>query len=142
MDIFKDNISLNIEGLDDTMDLKSSNIEDYIGGEGIKTSLIDESNDIDTNNYVLDMGDIEEIEDIKLRALSSFVNTEGDTSLYLLIQNKLIYIGKGYSDVLSRVLVYVVDLIFDGKVKVYREFNGKHAKLVTSKEVSKMRLRI
>lgn len=127
----------------DGKELMSEGIEEAILEEEVKTIILPEEYGIITPNYVIDMSDVEEVDEIQIRGLDALLNRDGDLAVYIHRKGSIQKIGMAYSWILSRIIVQTINNIFNGKCTIYKDLApGKEAYVVSSKNVSHLRLGI
>ena len=127
----------------DGKELMSEGIEEAILEEEVKTIILPEEYGIITPNYVIDMSDVEEVDEIQIRGLDALLNRDGDLAVYIHRKGSIQKIGMAYSWILSRIIVQTINNIFNGKCIIYKDLApGKEAYVVSSKNVSHLRLGI
>lgn len=124
-------------------ELISKDIDEQILGETVKSIMIPEDNGFIYPNYVIDFSNIDSVDPIQLIALNSLLRDNGDTAIYIYNQGGIQKIGMGYNETLNRLLAPCTENIFNGKCRVYRDFDpNSPVVIVTTKDITHMRLSI
>lgn len=124
--------------------LISKGIDDAISGEQVKTILLPEDNEIEAENYVIDLMDTESVSTMQLNSLKCLLSRYGDIAIYLYTRKSgLKYVGEGERYELERLVPLIKHYVFDDKISVYRDLQqGGKANKIESKDITKMRINL
>lgn len=123
--------------------LVSADVLKAISAEQVKSVMLDEKETVDLPNYVIDLSQVDEVDPIQLMALDALLNEYGDTSIYLNTKTGLSEAGKGFGEILNKILAKSMAHIFNNKCRVYRNYElGKEPREITGKDMSNLRLTI
>lgn len=122
--------------------LISEGLEKAIQGETVKSVMLPEETMIIQPNFVIDVSKIQLYKHQEF-AISYLLHPDGDTALYLNGIHGMGKLGYGDGETLERVIPLMVEHIFHGEIKAYKNFEpGKPLIEVSNKDISAMRLTI
>jgi len=125
------------------MDIISEGINEAITKDVVSAIIIPEEEIILQPNYVIDIDDIDEVENIQVEALDEILREDGDLAIYLYYKGGIQKIGMSDSNTLHKIIVPAITNIFDNRCKIYRNFKpGTKLNVVNTKDISHLRLRI
>lgn len=131
------------EKIDKMQELMSEDIGKVIQGNVVKSILIPEESSIEQPNYVIDFSEVEEIDEIQIKALDALLNESGDVAVYAYIKGGIQKLGDAYDFILNRILLSSLANLFNNRCKVYKNFvPGEPVKQLKYKDISNMRLSI
>lgn len=109
--------------LEETSFLISSSIEEDIAKDIISTDLMEEEESIHLPNYLIEFNQGAEIEEFVLMGLSSLADDNGDTFLYLKIEDELFECGMINGADFSRLCIYIQQLIIADSGQIYKNYD-------------------
>lgn len=125
--------------------LKSSNVEEIINQEVVKTMILPEGKELAEENYVLDFSNYNNPTIFKREILKSLLSKDKEkatVAIYLCNGNKFVQIGWGEKYYLSRLLPLIKINIFGDDVGVYKNVHhGEELQEVKGADLSDYQLK-
>ena len=120
----------------------SDGIEKAILGETVKSVMLPEETSLIQPNFIIDVSKIQLYKHQEF-AIGYLLHPDGDTALYLNGVHGMGKLGYGDGETLERVIPLMVEHVFHGEIKAYKNFEpGKPLVEVSNKDISAMRLSI
>lgn len=138
-----DGSTVNVHSVSNGVNLISRGVEEAISGSMVKSILIPETLELMTPNYVLDFRKAERLRKHQIMALSSIIDDDGDTAIYVCLNNGMEKLGMGVGVSLERVLPAGVQSVFGDACVLYQDVErNKPLREIKRQDVNKIRLRI
>ena len=150
--------------------LKSNSIDDAMTGTYVKTALLPEDAAVEPVNYTLDFNGVEQISQYQMRALDELLIDDDDAKairikeeeekqlhpdknskkygssiipIYVWANKDVLKLGYGYLETVSRLLPQIVQRVFVGQCKLYRDVKpGETAHLASGKNLDALVMQI
>ena len=150
--------------------LKSNSIDDAMTGTYVKTALLPEDAAVEPVNYTLDFNGVEQISQYQMRALDELLIDDDDAKairlkeeeeqqlhpdknnkkygssiipIYVWVNKDVLKLGYGYLETVSRLLPQIVQRVFVGQCKLYRDVKpGETAHLASGKNLDALVMQI
>lgn len=134
---------VNINSVSQGVNLISQGVEDALKGDMVKSILIPETMDLMVPNYVMDFRKARKLKKYQVKALTSILADDGDTAIYVCLNNGLEKLGMGIGARLDRVLPAGIQSIFGNDCVLYQDVErGKPLREIKQQDVNKVRLRL
>ena len=150
--------------------LKSNSIDDAMTGTYVKTALLPEDTAVEPVNYTLDFNGVQQISQYQMRALDELLIDDDDAKairlkeeeeqqlhpdknnkkygssiipIYVWVNKDVLKLGYGYLETVSRLLPQIVQRVFVGQCKLYRDVKpGETAHLASGKNLDALVMQI
>ena len=123
--------------------LISVGVEEAISGDKVKSVLIPETLEVSLPNYILDFRGAKNVREHCLAALEGMLTDEGDTHIYIWLDNVLSRVGMGISSSLERILPPGMQSMFGNMCRIYQDAEpGRPVREIKQHDPSKIRLRL
>lgn len=125
------------------LNLMSKGIEKAICGETVKSLMIPEDFELIYPNFVLDFRKAKTLRKHQIHALTTIVCDEGDTAIYVILNNGTEKLGMGVGSLLNKILPIGLQSIFGDACILYQDVErDKQLREIRRQDISKIRLEL